>query len=52
MVNLLILVSFLTIRIVDLRSSDFKMPVTLAFLGAFGSEQGLLTYFVDLSGPT
>ena len=25
--------------------------VTLAFLGAFGADQGLLTYFADLSGP-
>ena len=24
---------------------------TLAFLGAFGADQGLLTYFADLSGP-
>ena len=24
---------------------------TLAFLGAFGAHQGLLTYFADLSGP-
>ena len=24
---------------------------TLAFLGAFGDDQGLLTYFADLSGP-
>ena len=23
---------------------------TLAFLGAFGADQGLLTYFADLSG--
>ena len=25
--------------------------VTLALLGAFGADQGLLTYFADLSGP-
>ena len=24
---------------------------TVAFLGAFGADQGLLTYFADLSGP-
>ena len=24
---------------------------TLAFLGAVGADQGLLTYFADLSGP-
>ena len=24
---------------------------TLAFLGAFGADHGLLTYFADLSGP-
>ena len=24
---------------------------TLAFLGAFGADQGLLTYFADLGGP-
>ena len=24
---------------------------TLAFLGAFGADPGLLTYFADLSGP-
>ena len=24
---------------------------TLAFLGAFGADQGLLTYFADVSGP-
>ena len=36
---------------VDLRSVESKSLVTLAFLGAFGAEQGLLTYFADLSGP-
>ena len=30
---------------------DSKTLVTLALLDAFGAEQGLLTYFVDLSGP-
>ena len=24
---------------------------TLAFLGAFGADQGLLTYYADVSGP-
>ena len=30
---------------------DSKTLVTLALLDAFGAEQGLLTYFADLSGP-
>ena len=30
---------------------DFMVFATLAFLGAFGADQGLLTYFADLSGP-
>ena len=36
---------------VDLRSMDSKTLVTLALLDAFGTEQSLLTYFADLSGP-
>ena len=36
---------------VALRSVDSKTLATLAFLDAFGSEQGVLTYFADLSGP-
>ena len=30
---------------------DSMVFATLAFLGAFGADQGLLTYFADLSGP-
>ena len=30
---------------------DSKTLATLAFLDAFSAEQGLLTYFADLSGP-
>ena len=29
---------------------DSMVFATLAFLGAFGADQGLLTYFADLSG--
>ena len=30
---------------------DSKTLVALALLDALGAEQGLLTYFADLSGP-
>ena len=30
---------------------DSKTLVTLALLDAFGTDQGLLTYCADLSGP-
>ena len=30
---------------------DSMVFATLAFLGAFGADQGSLTYFADLSGP-
>ena len=30
---------------------DSMVFATLAFLGAFGADQGLLTYFAALSGP-
>ena len=35
----------------EARSRDYMIFATLAFLSALGTNQGLLAYFADLSGP-
>ena len=35
----------------EARSLDYMIFATLAFLSALGTNQGLLAYFADLSGP-
>ena len=34
-----------------LRGKVARIPATLAFLGAFDADQGLLIYFADRGGP-
>ena len=35
----------------EARSLDYMIFATLAFFSALGTDQGLLAYFADLSGP-